>query len=330
MAKKKNSMRKIVQDVDKMFDDWNNSKKDPHSKLPETAPPENFVDFGYKLGTGSHVEKAVEEMRKVITATIPYHQPDDVNVTTKWDDSLRLYIVTAANFRISIDELQFDYTGGLGYFTVTNKDVPIVNQMMQRDEPFVIMQSSGANGSTVAGSCKVNHMSSETTSTTTFKFFSMSPRDFHAFNKYRQPLFKNDTSDTIHAGDPVKPHGSGIASYVPMIDKGFIPTPRMWDRQWAGDDLTEKVPEIACRICEKPTRELVVGGEFIRTCDTPGCPNNINFKPEVIAELPVEDLEKVIKAVHMVKMNAPKFIMSVFSAIIFIITIAIMLSQVMK
>jgi hypothetical protein len=335
MAKKKNSMRKIVQEVDKMFGDWDSGKKDPHSKLPEPPKPEKLLDFNYQPDEYPH--NAVEQMRKVVEALVPYHQQTDWHASTKWDDSLQLYIVTAANFRIGIHELQFDYTGGFGYFSTVDKNVALVNQMMQRDEAFTIMQSSGANGTFVAEMCKIDHMSSETGSTTTYKFFSMRPLDFHAFNKYREPLFKNDHTHTIPAGTPV-----GIKEGGSLIVVDFIPHTRMIDRKWSpqfftgvSDDLVETSHEMACKMCGGPVRQLFDdGNKMVMTCDTPGCQNNINFAPQlpdILPDIPVKTLVEAAKLVkNTSRFSASKLIMSVFSIVPAMLVLVYVISQVMK
>jgi hypothetical protein len=210
--------------------------------------------------------------------------------------------------------------------------------MRMRDSPFKIMQSNGVNGSIVAESCKIDHMSSETGSTTTFKFFSMSPRDFYKYNKYREPLFKNTTKDTIPAGTPV-----GIKEGGSLIVVDFIPHTRMIDRKWSpqfftgvSDDLVETSHEMACKMCGGPVRQLFDdGNKMVMTCDTPGCQNNINFAPpklpDILPDIPVKTLVEAAKLVkNTSRFSASKLIMSVFSIVPAMLVLVYVISQVMK
>jgi len=315
---KDEKLDEIVDELDGYFHDWDSNKKDPHSKLPPVAPidpPEKLVDYGIKLGHDIH-EKVVTPAREALSKK-------------GWEDDLQLYAITPDNFRISISQVQFDYNGGCGYFTTIDNNVPLVHRMMLRGDVFKIMQSVGQNGTIVAEDCMIDHQSGEDTSTVTFKFTSADPKDYHAFNKYRKPLFMNTTKDTITSGTPIKQHGSGVAPA--FVEHQFKPAMHAWDSKWSpSEDLVETVAEIACMSCGATTKEVKIGNGFMRTCPTQGCPNNFldgikNFSGLVApGEVKVEELAKPHIAI-----SATRLIISVFSVIPIILLITYLM-QVIK
>ena len=324
---KDEKLDEIVDELDGYFHDWDNNKKDPHSKLPPVAPiepvvpirPEKLVDFNYHPDEYPH--NAAKQVREALSK--------GTKIIQGWEDDLQLYAITPDNFRISISQVQFDYNGGCGYFTTIDNNVPLVHRMMLRGDVFKIMQSVGQNGTIVAEDCMIDHQSGEDTSTVTFKFTSAAPKDYHAFNKYRKPLFTNTTKDTITSGTPIKQHGSGVAPA--FVEHQFKPAMHAWDSKWSpSEDLVETVAEIACMSCGATTKEVKIGNEFMRTCPTQGCPNNFldgikNFSGLVApGEVKVEELAKPHIAI-----SATRLIISVFSVIPIILLITYLM-QVIK
>ena len=333
MKKDKNEkLDEIVDEMDKYFKDWESGRKDPHSKLPR-----------------SKLDVPEKPLTTHPAPLVPYHQPD--NVTTSWDKTMVIFLQIETEwpmvpFDIPVEQLQFSYSGMEGYFSYnihSEKEFNVLKQIQQNDMFFKILVGDKDGVKTVASKCKIDHMSGFSDNKyVTFKFLSSEPREFHQFNKYREPVFKNETKDTIVPGEELFKGGfssistlgrvpgyfatQNMLSNVNLYDSKWNPINDMRDSKWhpsINDMQEETVLEIACRLCGKASKEVKVGNDFTRTCDTPGCPNNVfdgikNFGAMVTpGEVKVEKIDK--------PNSASRLIISVFSLIALLITLGLLI-----